>query len=222
MKRAVNSLKIMIVRHAESDFNKLNRIQGHLDSKLTERGSCQAQLLAKELQPLHIRKIYSSNLGRALSTTRYLSKKLKKPITLEPGLKEIHLGKWEGLTPDEVNARYQNGYDRWRSCPSKMRIPGSEGVAAFRKRTLATFERIMRKEKSGCILIVTHGGVIASLLAHWLKADFDNVLLNLKLDNTSVTYVEERGGRVILHAINDTSHLERKGAQGACVFTQHH
>ena len=213
--------RLLIVRHAESALNEQNRIQGHLDSKLTPRGARQAAALARRLAPLKIKRVYSSDLGRALSTTRTVIRALKLPIVAEPGLREISLGKWEGLTPDEVNRRFRNGYDAWRKSPSRKVIPGGETIRQFHRRIRGTFDRIVRAERSGLVLVMTHGGVISSILSHWMKADFDRVLLNLRIDNTSLTLAEFRGGHVILHAVNDVSHLSsREKSDGITVFTQ--
>lgn len=218
---------LIIARHAESGFNGQNRIQGHMDSKLTRRGSDQARILSRRLAAMKITRIYSSDLGRAVATTREIARRLRMPIIRDARLREIRLGRWEGLTPEEVNARFRNGYDQWRRAPSRMRIPGGETVLAFHARVRGAVERIARAEKRGTVLIVTHGGVIASLIAHWMRADFDRVLLNLKLDNTGLTFVELRralrrsgGERVILHALNDVSHCGHKKSNELTVFTQ--
>lgn len=214
-------LQLIIARHAESGFNNQNRIQGHMDSQLTDTGKRQAVRLAVRLSKMNIKKIYSSDIGRALSTTRTIAKRLGASIIPEPSLREINLGLWEGLTPAEVNKRFQKGYEQWRKSPSRMVIPGGEGIRRFRQRVLKGVERIVNAEKRGPILLVTHGGVIAVLLSHWMKADFDRILLNLKVDNTSLTFVEFNARHVVLHAINDTTHLSQKeNARGFTVFTQ--
>ena len=219
----MRSLCLIVARHAESGHNLENRIQGHLDSPLTPRGKRQAESLARRLAKLRIKKIYSSDLGRAMSTTLYISERLKQPILPDSRLREVRLGRWEGLTPDEVNARFRNGYKKWRRSPSRMQIPGGENIAAFRRRVVGAVDRIRRSEKEGPILIMTHGGVIAALLCEWLLADFDKVLLNLKIDNTSLTFVECRSGRMILHDINDTDHLAKRDKPSEFnVFSQPH
>ncbi len=214
-------LTLIIARHAESGYNNENRIQGHLDSKLTPRGTRQAKALARRLAHLKVKRVYSSDLGRAFSTTRTVVGKLKLPIVAERDLREIALGKWEGLTPDEVNRRFKNGYDQWRRAPSRMRIPGGETILQFHRRIRNVFDRIVRTEKTGVVLVMTHGGVISSILSHWMKADFDRVLLNLRIDNTGLTVAEFRDKRVILHAVNDVMHLsDREKSDGIPVFTQ--
>ena len=126
--------RLIIVRHAESDFNDQNRIQGHQDSGLTARGLYQAKCLAKRIKKIKIDKIYTSDLGRAFATTREITRHLKLPIIRDPLLREIHLGEWEGMTPEEVDKLYNKGYQKWLKKPSSIRIPQGEKIGHFRNR----------------------------------------------------------------------------------------
>jgi broad specificity phosphatase PhoE len=203
---------LLIVRHAESALNVENRIQGHRDSGLTFRGQDQALRLARQLRKIKIDRIYSSDLGRAYATTLEIvrASKARIPVIKDPLLREIHLGDWEGMTPEEVDLLYNKGYQKWLKKPSAMRIPNSEGVAHFRRRITERVEKIARSNRGKTILLMTHGGAITAILAHWLKADFDNLLLNLQIDNTSLTMADATETRVRLKCINDTAHLLKK------------
>lgn len=213
--------KLLIVRHAESAYNCENRIQGHHDSGLTRRGLEQAARLARRLKRYRLDRVYSSDLGRAYATTRAITRHLKVKIVQDPLLREIHLGIWEGMTPQEVDHRYDKGYQKWLRKPSACRIPKGEGIVRFRKRITGRVRAIARANRGRTVLIVTHGGAITTLLADWLKADFDALLLNLQLDNTGVTFVEETHRRVRIHCINDTAHLLEHEKHRPTVFTQH-
>lgn len=198
---------LIIVRHAESALNHQNRIQGQMDSHLTPRGLRQTRRLASRLKVMHVDRIYSSDLGRAYSTTLEITRHLKTPIIRHPGLREINLGRWEGMTAEEVDRRYDNGYQKWLKKPSTCHIPGCEKLGPFRRRVTRCVRAIARQNRGRTVLLVTHGGVITALLSDWLKADFDNLLLNLQIDNTSLTFVDETDKHVRLKAINDISHL---------------
>lgn len=210
--------RIILVRHAESDYNLQNRIQGHHDSGLTKRGLAQSRAVARRLSEYKIARVYSSDLGRATSTTAEILKHLKAPLTLDPMLREIHLGAWEGMTPDEVDNLYDKGYQKWLLKPSAAKIPKSEPIAHFRRRVTKRLAQIARKHDGKTVLVVTHGGAITALLADWLSSDFDCVLLRLRIDNTSLTFVDFKNGRPRLHAINDTRHLKEKDLHGGSVF----
>lgn len=211
---------IYFVRHGESHSNTENRIQGHSDSGLSDRGIRQASKLAKRLSRAGIQKIICSDLGRAKNTAKIIAGQIRKKIHLNSSLREIHLGDWEGLTTDEVDQAYARGYQRWLKSPTKMKIPGAETVPQFHKRVRTVAESLFDQHPGGPTLVVTHGGVIASLLSYWLRADFDYVLLNLRVDNTSVTAVERNAFRHKIHCLNDVSHLSAKDLSRKNIFTE--
>ena len=212
--------RLIIVRHAESAFNLQNRIQGHLDSHLTTRGLKQSRALARRLKHFKIDKAYSSDLGRAYTTALQITRFLKLKVVRDPGLREINLGAWEGMTPDEVDRDHNKGYQRWLKKPSAIQIPRGETLGHFRRRISDRVREIAMQHDGKTVLVVTHGGAIAALLTDWLKADFDTVLLNLQMDNTSLTIVDENRTRVRLHVVNDTTHLSEKEKVKHTVFTE--
>ena len=203
--------KLIIVRHAESAYNLQNRIQGHQDSTLTANGRAQARRLASRIRHFHIDKIYSSDLGRAYSTTLEITLFLHKAkIIRDPKLREILLGDWEGMTPEEVDRLYTRGYQKWLKKPSVCVIPNAERIGHFRRRVTGRVREIARQNRGKTVLIVTHGGVITALLSDWLKADFDRVLRGLEIENTSLTFVDMTEKNVRLWVVNDTDHLAKK------------
>ena len=212
--------RLIIVRHAESAYNLQNRIQGHLDSALTPLGLRQARLLCRRLKSFHVDKIFSSDLGRAYTTTVEITRHLKARIVRDPFLREIHLGDWEGMTPEEVDKLYDKGYQKWLKKPSACLIPKGERLMHFKKRITGRVRSIAQANRGKTVLIVTHGGAITALLADWLKADFDTLLLKLHLENTGVTLVEETDRNVKLHTINDTAHLSSKEKSGFNIFSR--
>ena len=212
--------RLLIVRHAESALNEQNRIQGHKDSGLTPKGLRQARRLAKKIKKIRIDKIYSSDLGRAYTTTLEIVRHTKLPIVRDHLLREIHLGDWEGMTPEEVDSLYEKGYQKWLKKPSSIKIPKAESLRHFKKRVTTRVKAIAHANHGKTILIVTHGGVITALLSDWLKADFDHLLLNLQIDNTSIVVVDETDKRVRLKTINDTSHLTEKDRHDFTVFNK--
>ena len=203
--------RLIIVRHAESALNVQNRIQGHRDSGLTPKGLTQARRLAKRIRHFRIDKVYSSDLGRAYSTTKEITRFLPRvQIIRDPKLREILLGDWEGMTPEEVDRLYDRGYQKWLKSPSACVIPHAERVRHFRKRVTERVRQIAGQNRGKTVLIVTHGGVITTLLADWLKADFDRVLQGLRIDNTSLTFADVTPKVARLWVINDTDHLAKK------------
>ncbi|MBP9733645.1 MAG: histidine phosphatase family protein [Candidatus Omnitrophica bacterium] len=220
MQSQSNSLFLYLVRHGESHSNSQSRIQGHSDSGLNDRGLRQAGKVARRLAGHQFDRVYSSDLGRAITTCRAITSLTGHKPVIDKRLREICLGEWEGLTTDEVNARYRRGYDRWLKSPTRMKIPGAETVGEFHARVRQRTEAIMKSHASGRVLIVTHGGVIASLVSDWLRSNFDHTLLNLRIDNTSITVVEKNSQRVKIHLLNDIGHLGKRDLNQHNIFTR--
>jgi broad specificity phosphatase PhoE len=146
-------------------------------------------------------------VAAAYATTRAIAGHHRIRIVRDAYLREIHLGDWEGMTPDEVDKLYNKGYRKWLKKPSSVRIPRSEKISAFRRRVTLRVAKIAKENPDKTVVIVTHGGVLTALLAEWLKSDFDHLLLNLDIENTSLTVAEFKEKRVRLKTVNDASHL---------------
>ena len=206
-------MRMYLIRHGESVWNAQDRIQGHGDSPLSPRGLEQAMALGRRLREASIRAVYSSPLLRARQTAEAIRETLRAPLVLRSELREIHLGDWEGKTPDEVNARFDNGYDVWRTRPTAAVIPNAEPIEAFRQRAINAIEAVARTADAETVAIVTHGGVICAYLAHLLDADFDLLLRRLQINNSGVTIIEalEHEHPAIL-AVNDLRHLHNHHA----------
>lgn len=220
MKASAGELQVIFLRHGESRSNLENRVQGHSDSGLTARGLRQAQKAATRLARVGIRKIYSSDLGRAMQTSSVVAKKTGRRVIPDPAWREISLGAWEGLSTDEINQKFRRGYDRWLLSPSRIAIPGAERVREFHSRVQARVKKLFLNETDGPVLVVTHGGVIASLLSLWLDSCFDKTLLNLRIDNTSITWVEKNSQRIKIHTLNDITHLSQRDLSHKNIFTE--
>jgi len=130
-----------LVRHAQTAWNDENRLQGHSDTPLSPVGRRQAERLGARFASHHVRGVFTSALQRSRQTAEAIA---AGPVraedrshgagngnhritpVVEPGLAEIHLGAWEGLTPAEVDAKFQNAYQQWTRSPSSVAIPGGE------------------------------------------------------------------------------------------------
>ncbi len=203
--------RIYFIRHAESKLNRENRISGQTDPGLTGEGREHAGLLGERLRENGIELIYVSDLKRAKETADIINSFLGVEIVEDAELAEIHLGEWEGKTPEEINRDHSNGYEKWREKPSAVHIPDAEPIEEFRKRVDAAFKSIAEKSRDKTIAVVSHGGVLVSIMASILKADFDSVLLNTSFGNAGVTLVEY-DGRFRMVYINDVTHI--KGYEG--------
>ena len=201
-------MRCYLVRHAQTAWNYENRIQGHSDQPLSLAGLDQAKRLGGYFAGRTIAAVYTSHLLRSVQTAQAIARQTGKEPSVDPMLAEMHLGEWEGLTPEEVNSRYGGAYQRWRVAPSEVSIPASEPLKEFRRRVEEVVERILAvRHGEGDIVIVSHGGVIAALLAAWMQAEYDQLLRRLVLDNAGVSAIDYRMMPPCILWVNATHHL---------------
>jgi broad specificity phosphatase PhoE len=206
-----------LVRHAQTAWNEENRIQGRSDQPLNAAGRAQAERLARRFAAHHVTGLFTSHLVRSRSTAEVIATPPSAgqagnghpiSVVVEPDLAEMHLGAWEGLTPAEVDARFASAYQQWRQQPSSVLIPEAEPVDAFRQRVRQVFGRLTARMGEGEYVVVSHGGVIAAILADVLGADYDHLLRRLRLDNAGVTAIELDAPMPHVLWVNSTTHLE--------------
>ena len=199
-----------LVRHAQTAWNSENRIQGYSDRPLNPLGHQQAQCLGSFFAACHLKHVFTSPLQRSRQTAHAIASGNGHGLTptVEHELAEMHLGAWEGLTPAEVDLQFQGAYQQWRLQPSSVSIPHAEQISAFRTRARRALERIVASMgDDGEYVVVSHGGVIAALLADVLKADYDLVIRRVRLDNAGITALECGTSSPHVLWINSTGHL---------------
>lgn len=156
---------VYLVRHGVTEWNLQKRFQGHLDVPLNREGMAQAEAVGKWLEGLPVRftALYSSDLTRAMQTAEAISRWLN--LTVEPvvTLREIHCGEWQGLSVDEVNARYPGQLDEWYEKVDSYKLPGGESIPDVQARIFAFYEGIVQKHAGEAIVIVSHGAALTAL-----------------------------------------------------------
>lgn len=204
---------VTLIRHGESVWNGERRIQGSQDPPLSARGRRQAECLARHL-PAYVPRmpaaVCSSPLRRAAETAAGLAEALGAPLAFEADLREVELGSWEGLTVAEIQAAFPGQYERWREDPQAHPAPGGEPLEAFARRTAAALARLRAAYPARPLILVSHGGVIRSLLCQVLGMEIRH-LFRLQQDNTAVSQVELGGTTPRLLHLNDTGHLAAGG-----------
>lgn len=200
-------LRVHLVRHGSSAWNEERRIQGQLDPPLSAAGAAQAERLGRRFGGRPLAGFYSSDLARARQTAEPIATAARQQFILEPGLREIGLGDWEGLTRDDIVARDSELWRRWTERPDWDIVPGGEGTAAFESRVGATYDRLVERHAEGDLVLVTHGGVIQVLLLRLFGRPSVG-LFPFLISNASVTVLEEgRPGSTVVNRVNDTCHL---------------
>jgi broad specificity phosphatase PhoE len=174
---------ILLARHGETDWNLQRRVQGHSDTPLNETGRAQALALAETLEGAELDAVYSSDLARASDTARVVADRLGLEVTVLPELRERHFGSWEGLTDEEIFARYPGARSgSWGDGETKEEM---------RKRVLRALRQIAAEHPRGRVLVVTHGGPVRALL---VESGLDG---RGPIGNCSLYEVRLREGRVV-------------------------
>ena len=155
--------KIFLVRHGATDWNKEKRAQGHADIDLNQEGHKQAAATATELAHHNLAAVYSSDLKRALDTAKPIADAHGLEVTIDPDLREIDQGDWEGLTAEEIRTRWP---DLWGPNRHYNARPNGESPLQVRTRALAAIARAVAAHPDASVAVVSHGGTI-----RWISAE---------------------------------------------------
>ena len=154
-------MKLIIVRHGETEENIKGISQGQTHGKLTAKGKRSARRLASLLKKEKIDIIFSSDLGRVVYTTKQISKFHKVPVYYVKDLRERHMGNFQGKRRELLHgAQEKSGLSH-----TKFRPKGGESLIDVRNRTKSFLDKLSKKYKSKNILLSTHGGVIRCIIS---------------------------------------------------------
>jgi len=190
-----NKLKLYIVRHGQTEWNVLEKFQGQLNSPLTPEGIEKVKETAKELKDIKFKAGYTSQMGRTIATAEMILENNKyeqektsdQKLKLQklPELNEIHFGEWQGLTFKETFVKYpkeaHNYFYDVKNYNAKN-IKGEELKDGL-ERFLKGLEKIREEQKSGNILIVTHGTVLELFFNHIQNREADDLDERKLIDN---------------------------------------
>lgn len=195
------------IRHGQTIWNHSGRYQGITDVELSEKGKAQASRLVDYFAEIHLDAIYSSDLIRAIGTAAPLAQSKNMEINQREGLREINFGDWEGLTYDEINARWPGAIEHMYNSVTTVKIQNGQSFMDVQKASAKVLDEIIKKYPDGSVAIVSHGGTIRCMICHLLGLHLDWAW-NLKQDNGNVTIVHYYGERNLLALLNDVHHLK--------------
>jgi broad specificity phosphatase PhoE len=169
--------ELVLIRHGETDWNLESRWQGQTDVPLNPTGLGQALAAAERLRGMKLEAIYTSDLQRARQTAEAVAAVTGAPLRQDPRLREIRLGRWEGLTLDEIHAQDGEALGDFRRNPATARAPEGESVPEVLQRVRAALEDILQAFPEGPVAIVSHGLALAALKLSLLGQSLDTVWL---------------------------------------------
>jgi probable phosphoglycerate mutase len=156
---------LFCVRHGETTFNAEGRVQGRLDTPLSPLGVRQSERIAAAIVAIHreqpIDFIVSSPLRRAADTARPIADRIGMPLRTDDRLAELHAGLFQGLLPAEMEAKFPDATERWRSHDPDFVIPGGESRRQLMARGTAALDELLRLPGRAAV-VVAHGGLLSA------------------------------------------------------------
>ncbi len=199
--------RVILVRHGQTEWNRIERFRGLIDIGLNETGVWQAGRVAEAIKGRYqVTAIYSSPLSRAMRTAEAIGRAVGVPVQPFPPLVDFSYGVWEGKTPEEVEAAYPDLYRIWLTQPHRVKIPGGESLRSLRLRVAGALQRIVEAHPTGTVVLVSHRAV-CKVLACYLLGLPNSQLWRLELDTASLSQFEQWEVGWVTLLLNDTCHL---------------
>ena len=201
-------IRLLIVRHGQTEWNVQGRNQGHTDIGLDQIGILQSEQVAEHLSQEKLSGIYSSSLIRASYTANIIAKRIGINVTIDDRLRERDYGKWEGLSREEVMEKFPQSWKAYSQDPSLFGADcGESGLEVYSRCASFLSESLMSWSDNHDILIVSHVGTIANLISVLLDAN-PSTASTLRIRNCSITeIIIESKTRKRLVRFDDVSHL---------------
>ena len=201
------STTILLIRHGQTEWNKVERFRGHADIPLNHTGLHQAEITARrvatEWKPVAI---YSSPLSRAVQTADAIGQKCGVINGTYPGLIDIEYGEWQGLTPDEVRKKWPGLFEQWHDTPQLVQIPKGETLEELHTRAMNTVQDLSTRHSGKTIVLVGHTVINRVILLGVLGLGLDR-FWHIGQDPCAINCFDYEGNNTTLLSLNDTGHL---------------
>ncbi len=198
--------QLILVRHGETVWNREGRIQGHLDSALTEEGIAQAIACGQRLAGEPIDAFYCSDMGRAQRTAQLIGQSLVLEPALRADLRERAFGEGEGLTYTEIDQRFPEAFSRERAVDEHYAVPGGESKRQFHDRVVSALTGIAEQHAGQAVLIVTHGGVLG-VVHRWIHREPVASPHKVAIPNVAINRIVHADGAWRITVWGDVAHL---------------
>ncbi len=201
-------MRLILIRHGESQSNIDQRIAGRYDSPLTDHGRHQAEATARWLSDnARPAAIYTSPLSRAFDTASCLAQPHGLTPVIHPHLAEVNFGQCENLTEAELTEKFPAVWEQAKDQGDlSFGWPGGETRRLFYARVSSVFKELLAVRLDGDLVVVSHGGVLSSYLAELVFGQPQD-WRRLPLSNCSVTILDRRNLPPSLIELNNTAHL---------------
>ncbi|MBT8146410.1 MAG: histidine phosphatase family protein [Gammaproteobacteria bacterium] len=212
-------MRLHFIRHGETNWNAIRRIQGQMESHLTELGKQQAEQLAEHMQVYPISQVYCSSSVRTRETASILFRSLPRAsqpsISYQDNLREIHLGPWEGNFYDDLAQQDPEQFHNFWNEPHQFSLTGAETFQELQQRGIDAVNEIVRQSPAEDAAIVSHGALIKSILCHFEERPLSRLWEPPRMHNCAHSIMKFDGdgqGRIIRYAGID--YRSEAGQQG--------
>lgn len=201
-------MRLLLVRHGETDMNSSRMFVGHKDVELNAPGRQQAEMLRRRLSKEKIDVAYCSDLKRAqLTASIIVANRGIIQLIGSPELREIDYGAVDGMTFDEIKRGYPVLAQQCTTWSLELDFPGGESVTGLAERINRFLDSLAHQSPKDTVLIVSHGGALRFMLCALLGLELKH-WRQLRIDLASLSIVETYPDIAILNLLNDTSHLD--------------
>jgi probable phosphoglycerate mutase len=204
------STTILLIRHGETAWNAVRRLQGHIDIDLNPEGQRQAAAVARALASEKLDAIISSDLKRALQTAEAIAAHHRVPLHVDPDLRERGYGAFEGLLYTEIAERYPEDFAAWQARHVESVMPHGERKAEsfreFYERSIAALASWAEKHPGRAIAVVAHGGVLECAYRAATGMSLDSPR-DFQVKNASINRFTFEHGKLLLSQWGEVAHL---------------
>ena len=200
-------LRIVLVRHGETDWNKIKKFQGQRNIGLNEKGRAQAEALASVLKEEPLKVIYSSPIARAVETAEIINRYHNVSLEQRDGLKEMNVGDFEGLQLKDLAGDYSQFFQEWLEDAASVRMPNGETLQEVQERAWSVLEEVVDAYNEGSVLLCAHNFVNQMVLCKILGVKIAH-FRRIRQTLAAINIIERIQGVYSLTCTNDTCHLK--------------
>ena len=199
-------MKLYLIRHGETDWNKLEKCQGVSDIPLNENGIKQAKDLAYSLRDEEISAIYASDLSRAKTTANEIADYHSLEVNIDERFREMDQGEFEGLEFCYLREKHGDVLKKWVEEPETLRIPGGETLTEVQNRAWDGISNLLNVHNNQSVLLVSHNMTIITLLCKFSKKSLIS-FREFTVKESSKSVISFNNDIVTIELFNDISHL---------------
>lgn len=203
----MSRVRLLVVRHGETAWSRERRFTGARDIPLVEDGLRQCEAVAAALGATPVAAVYASPLARARASAELIAGPHGLPVRIAPDFREMAFGEWEGLSREEVAARFPEAYDLWRRAPHRLVLSSGDSLADVAARAERGVAELVAAHAGETIILVSHAIVLRLIVLQALGLAPER-LWSVDASPAGITEIEYEPGWATVNRMNTLSHLE--------------